>query len=47
MVHEEWEDAEGKPRQTFKVQARRVGMLPYRIAAIMLAPKPADAQQGE
>jgi len=47
MVHEEWENAEGKPRQTFKVQARRVGILPYRIEAIALNPKPADMQQAE
>jgi len=40
MVHEEWEDTEGKPRQTFKVQARRVGVLPYRIEVITLNPKP-------
>jgi len=47
MVHEEWEDAEGKARETFKVQARRVGILPYRIDAITLTAKPADAPQGE
>jgi len=46
-VRDEWEDADGKPRETFKVQARRVGLLPYRIEAITLSPKPADAQQGE
>jgi len=47
MVREEWEDADGKPRETFKVQARRVGLLPYRIEAITLSPKPADTQQNE
>jgi len=47
MVHEEWEDTEGKPRQTFKVQAQRVGVLPYRIEAITLTQKPADTQQDE
>jgi len=47
MVRDEWEDADGKPRETFKVQARRVGILPMRIEAITLTPKPADAQQGE
>jgi len=47
MVRDEWEDADGKPRETFKVQARRIGLLPYRIEAITLSPKPADAQQGE
>jgi len=47
MVRDEWEDTDGKPRETFKVQARRVGILPMRIEAITLTPKPADAQQGE
>jgi len=47
MVHEEWEDGEGKSRQTFKIQARRAGILPYRIEAITLSPKPADTQKNE
>jgi len=47
MVRDEWEDADGKPRETFKVQARRMGLLPYRIEAITLSQKPADTQQGE
>jgi len=47
MVREEWEDAEGKPRETFKIQARRVGILPYRIETITFTAKPADAQQGK
>jgi len=47
MVRDEWEDADGKPRETFKVQARRVGILPYRVEAITLSQKPADTQQCE
>jgi len=47
MVRDKWEDTDGKPRETFKIQARRVGILPVRIEAIALMPKPADAQQGE
>jgi len=47
MVRDEWKDADGKPRETFKVQARRMGLLPYRIEAITLSQKPADTQQGE
>jgi len=47
MVRDEWEDADGKPRETFKVQARRVGLLPMRIEAITLSQKTADTQQGE
>jgi len=47
MVRDEWEDADGKPRETFKVQARRVGILPVRIEAITLTPKAAEVQQGD
>jgi len=47
MVRDEWEDADGKPRETFKVQARRVGILPYRVEAITLTQKPADTQQSD
>lgn len=35
-VREEWEDREENPRVTFKVEARRVAILPYRIAKIAL-----------
>lgn len=35
-VREEWEDSEDKPRVTFKVQARRVAILPYRLARVTL-----------
>jgi len=47
MVRDEWEDADGKPRETFKVQARRVAILPVRIETITLTSKLADAQQGD
>ncbi len=39
MVREEWEDAEENERVTFKVEARRIGILPYRIEAVTLSPK--------
>ena len=35
-VREEWEDSEDKPRVTFKVQARRVAILPYRLVRVTL-----------
>jgi single-strand DNA-binding protein len=40
MVREEWEDAEGNERVSFKIEARRVGILPYRIESIALLQKP-------
>lgn len=35
-VREEWEDREENPRVTFKIEARRVAILPYRLARVML-----------
>ena len=37
-VRDEWEDADG-PRVTFKIEARRIGILPYRLEAVTLNPK--------
>ena len=39
MLREEWEDAEENERVTFKVDARRIAILPYRIESIRLSPK--------
>jgi single-strand DNA-binding protein len=39
-VRDEWEDAEENERVTFKIEARRVGILPYRIEAVTLSSKP-------
>nr|WP_298411629.1 single-stranded DNA-binding protein [uncultured Halomonas sp.] len=42
MVLDEWKDREsGEARSQFKVQAARIGMLPYRVAQVVL-----DAAQG-
>jgi single-strand DNA-binding protein len=38
-VRDEWEDEEG-PRVTFKIEARRIAILPYRLEAVTLTPKP-------
>ncbi|MDE2052945.1 MAG: single-stranded DNA-binding protein [Gammaproteobacteria bacterium] len=38
-VRDEWEDADG-PRVTFKIEARRIGILPYRLESVTLNPKP-------
>lgn len=43
MVREEWQDAEENERVTFKIQAHRIGILPYRIESVTLAAKPANA----
>lgn len=42
VVREEWEDAEANERVTFKVEARRVAMLPYRIETVTLIKKPRE-----
>lgn len=48
-VRDEWEDREDNPRVTFKIEARRVAILPYRLAKVTLQssaeptePLPAD-----
>lgn len=38
-VREEWTDSDDNERVTFKVEARRIGILPYRIEAVRLTPK--------
>jgi single-strand DNA-binding protein len=38
-VRDEWEDADG-PRVTFKIEARRIAILPYRLESVTLNPKP-------
>ncbi|MBN0609987.1 single-stranded DNA-binding protein, partial [Pseudomonas aeruginosa] len=43
-VRDEWEDADENERVTFKVEARRVGILPYRIESVALSPKPQEAE---
>jgi single-strand DNA-binding protein len=44
-VKDEWEDREDNPQVTFKIQARRIGVLPYRIEAITLGPKSSTAPE--
>lgn len=39
FVREEWEDSEENPRTTFKIEARRIGILPYRIESVTMGPK--------
>ncbi|HCM5829502.1 single-stranded DNA-binding protein [Klebsiella pneumoniae] len=44
VERDDWTDDNNNPRTTYRVNARSVGILPYRIEAIALSPKqePAD-----
>ncbi|TFA85169.1 single-strand DNA-binding protein [Pseudomonas sp. LAIL14HWK12:I2] len=46
-VKEEWEDSEENTRVTFKIEARRVGILPYRLETVTLGTKSPTAESGE
>ncbi|MBN6774232.1 single-stranded DNA-binding protein [Pseudomonas granadensis] len=46
-VKEEWEDADEKQRVTFKIEARRVGILPYRVETLVLSAKPSSAERDD
>lgn len=39
-VQDKWEDKDDNPQKTFKVEARRVGILPYRIESVTISVKP-------
>jgi single-strand DNA-binding protein len=41
-VREEWEDAEANGHVTFKIEARRVAILPYRIETVTPIQKPRE-----
>ena len=43
-VKDEWEDADDNERTTFKIEARRVGILPYRIQAVTLSARDAGTR---
>ena len=45
MEREPWEDKDEKPRETWQINARSVGILPYRIESVTLSPKPTSAEQ--
>ena len=47
VVRDEWTDKDDNPRETFKVQARRISILPYRIERIAMTPKPAAASAAD
>lgn len=37
---DDWKDDKDNPRSTYKINARSVGILPYRIESVTLSPKP-------
>ncbi|AOR65670.1 MULTISPECIES: single-stranded DNA-binding protein [Pectobacterium] len=43
VERDDWTDENNNPRTTYRVNARSVGILPYRIEAIILSPKPGAA----
>lgn len=45
-IKDEWEDAEENERITFKIEARRVGILPFRVEAVKLGQKSANSDAG-
>jgi len=49
-VHDEWEDSEDNARVTFKIEARRVGILPHRVHSVIMRERsgePAVSQNTE
>ncbi|MCY1457163.1 hypothetical protein D9M71_744270 [compost metagenome] len=41
-VKEEWEDSEDNARVTFKIEARRIGILPHRLASVTMRETASD-----
>ncbi|WP_025809782.1 single-stranded DNA-binding protein [Pseudomonas chlororaphis] len=37
---DDWKDADDKPKHTHKINARNIGILPYRLDAVAMKPKP-------
>lgn len=46
-VRDQWQDSEENERVTFKIEARRIGVLPYRVERIMLDPKSSAPPESE
>lgn len=44
QIREEWKDADNNERVTIKVDARVIGILPYRISAVTLGPKQQEVE---
>ncbi|WLH65138.1 single-stranded DNA-binding protein [Pseudomonas sp. FP2300] len=41
-VRDVWEDSEDNARVTFKIEARRVGILPHRIHSVVMPERPSE-----
>ncbi|HJH22692.1 MULTISPECIES: single-stranded DNA-binding protein [Pseudomonas] len=41
-VRDEWEDSEDNARVTFKIEARRVGILPHRVHNVVMRERPSE-----
>lgn len=46
-VRDQWQDSEENERVTFKIEARRIGVLPYRVERITLGPKSSAPPESE
>jgi single-strand DNA-binding protein len=44
-VRDEWEDSEDNARVTFKIEARRVGILPHRVQNVAMRERSNDPAQ--
>jgi single-strand DNA-binding protein len=47
FLREEWEDREENPRVTFKIRARRISLLPYRISGVTMSAKATAATDAD
>ena len=45
MEREPWTDNEDQPRETWQINARSVGILPFRIESVVLSPKSQETAQ--
>jgi single-strand DNA-binding protein len=45
LVRDEWEGEDGSERVTYKVEARSIGILPYRLEAIAMSPRRQDGER--
>lgn len=46
-VRDEWEDSEDNARVTFKIEARRVGILPHRVHSVVMRERSSEQATAE
>lgn len=44
---DDWTDDNNNPRTTYRINARSIGILPYRLESVTLSPKPGNATEPE